>query len=70
MLTRYKIKRNIQQQYNIAIDELVIENDIAVTPPDLYGHFESNLNQLFDVVHPNGAGYQSIANLWKNALAP
>jgi len=59
----------IIQEYNAAIDELVAANGIPVTPPDFYIHFKNNPGQLdADGLHPNGAGYQSIANLWATAL--
>ena len=56
------------QQYNDAIVELVNENGIPVTPPDFYGWFQSNTGQLQDGIHPNSAGYQSMATLWSNVL--
>ena len=55
-------------EYNQVIDELVTVNTITVTPPDFYGWFQANQGQLADPLHPNGAGYQSMANLWRNAL--
>ena len=59
----------IIREYNAAIDELVAANGISVTPPDLYIHFKNHPGQLdADGLHPNGAGYQSIANLWATVL--
>lgn len=59
------------QEYNQVIDELVAENGIRVTPPDLYSYFEGTYTtEYFDNIHPNGAGYRAMANLWKEALAP
>ena len=56
------------RKYNVVIDELVAENLITVTPPDLYTFFEFNPGQLGDTLHPNGVGYQSIATEWFNVL--
>ena len=62
---RYSIASIIE--YNAAIDELVAENGITVTPPDFYTLFQ-NPGLLADGLHPNGAGYQSMADLWSSAL--
>ena len=56
------------QEYNAAIGELKVTNGIAVTPPDFYAWFQSHTSQLADGIHPNGTGYQSMANLWFNVL--
>jgi lysophospholipase L1-like esterase len=56
------------QQYNQAIDELVLENGIPVTPPDYYAWFQSHTSQLEEGIHPTGVGFQSMANMWFNAL--
>jgi lysophospholipase L1-like esterase len=56
------------REYNMVIDELVVANGITVTPPDFYTWFQSNPGQLPDTVHPNGTGYQSMADLWFNLL--
>lgn len=61
-------RNNRIKDYNIVIEELILKNDINIIPPDLYSHFENNKDQLIDTLHPNGQGYQSIANLWHNAL--
>jgi lysophospholipase L1-like esterase len=61
--------RNLSYQgYNQVIDELVAENNIGVVPPDFYGYFQNHQNEFFDDLHPNGIGYQSMGNLWFNAL--
>jgi lysophospholipase L1-like esterase len=54
--------------YNQVIDQLVGENNITVVPPDFYTWFQNHQDQLFDGDHPNGVGYQSMANLWQSAL--
>jgi lysophospholipase L1-like esterase len=54
--------------YNVVIDQLVGEHNIMVTPPDFYSHFKNNQSELFDDKHPNGFGYQSMADLWYDAL--
>jgi len=56
------------QEFNQVIGELVAANGITVAPPDLYGWFESHQDQLFDLLHPNGIGYQSMAQRWQIAL--
>ena len=56
------------QAYNQVIDELVAANHIGVIPPDFYCFFESNPAQMADDLHPNGTGYQAMANLWRDAL--
>ena len=53
------------QEYNRVIDELVTESGISVVPPDFYTYFEVNhLAEFADDQHPNGTGYQSMANEW------
>jgi lysophospholipase L1-like esterase/phosphodiesterase/alkaline phosphatase D-like protein len=56
------------QEYNAAIDELRSSNGISVVAPDYYTWFQSHTGQLSDGLHPNGTGYQSMANLWFNEL--
>jgi YD repeat-containing protein len=56
------------QEYNAVIDELVSVNGISVTPPDFYTYFKNHQDELADGLHPNGIGYQSMANLWDIAL--
>lgn len=55
-------------EYNAVVDELFLTNDILVTPPPFYSYFQSHTGELSDGVHPNGAGYQSMGNLWFDAL--
>jgi lysophospholipase L1-like esterase len=57
------------ENYNDVVDELIFDNDILVIPPDFYAHFQRNPSGLsFDGFHPNGVGYQSMADLWFTAL--
>jgi lysophospholipase L1-like esterase len=56
------------QDYNIVIEELVTANNLAVTPPDFYNYFKQHPSELADDKHPNGIGYQSMADLWFDAL--
>jgi lysophospholipase L1-like esterase len=66
---QYLARNTLYQGYNQAINELVAANNITVIPPDFYTWFQNNQNQLqSDGLHPNGIGYQSMANLWFNAL--
>jgi lysophospholipase L1-like esterase len=54
--------------YNQVIDELVVANTIDVVPPDLYCYFQSFPQDLSDGLHPDGSGYQAIADLWQDSL--
>ena len=56
------------REYNDVVDELVAENNIAVTPPDFYGYFLNHQDEIPDGIHPNKNGYKSMANLWFIAL--
>jgi lysophospholipase L1-like esterase len=52
------------------IDELVAANLIPVTPPDFHAWFATHYTTEYaDSLHPNGIGYQSMANLWLGVLA-
>ena len=55
-------------EYNAAIDELFITNNILVTPPPFYTYFQTHQGELADGIHPNGTGYQSMADLWFGVL--
>jgi peptidoglycan/xylan/chitin deacetylase (PgdA/CDA1 family)/lysophospholipase L1-like esterase len=55
-------------EYNAAIDELFLTNNILVTPPPFYAYFQTHPGELADGIHPNGTGYQSMADLWFGAL--
>jgi lysophospholipase L1-like esterase len=57
------------QEYNLAIEELVIENAINVVPPDFYTYFENNPGQIADDIHPNDTGYDAMADLWKDGIS-
>jgi lysophospholipase L1-like esterase len=56
------------REYNVVVDELVDENNIAVAPPDFYSYFQEHPDEIPDGVHPNRIGYESMANLWFIAL--
>jgi lysophospholipase L1-like esterase len=56
------------QEYNVVIDELVLTNNISVVPPDFYAYFQAHQGELADGLHPNGTGYQSMAELWFSVL--
>jgi lysophospholipase L1-like esterase len=56
------------QAYNVVIDELIFDNGIMVIPPDFYAHFDANRGELADGIHPNGVGYQSMADMWFTEL--
>ena len=59
---------NAIQEYNQVIDELVDSNHIGVVAPDFYCYFESHPEFLDDGLHPNGLGYQAMAQLWSDVL--
>lgn len=57
------------QQYNLVIDELVASNGLGYTPADFHTWFVANPSEFSaDGIHPTGAGYQSIARIWCEAL--
>ena len=56
------------REYNVVVDELVAANNIVVTPPDFYSHFQKHPEEIPDGLHPNRSGYESMANLWFIAL--
>jgi lysophospholipase L1-like esterase len=56
------------REYNLVIDELVIENGISAAPPDFYAWFHDHPDQLADELHPDGNGYRSMADLWFDTL--
>ena len=64
----YTGRNALIQQYNTVIDQLISENSISVAAPDFYTYFESHQSQYSDDLHPNGTGYQSMADLWSTAL--
>ena len=56
-------------EFNLVIDELVSENSLAITPPDFFDFFlQNNPSEYFDNIHPNGDGYDSMADLWADEL--
>jgi len=56
------------EKYNNVVDELAIYNGIDVVPPNLYCLYQTYPDQLSDGLHPNGVGYQSMAQWWLDAL--
>jgi lysophospholipase L1-like esterase len=56
------------REYNRVIQELVALNGIAIAPPDFYGYFSASPDETYDNLHPDGVGYQQMANLWLNVL--
>jgi lysophospholipase L1-like esterase len=61
-------RSNAIQAYNRVIDELVSENSITIVPPDFYTFFLNNQNMMSDNFHPDGVGYQNMAQMWADAL--
>ena len=70
-------------EYNKVIDELIMElnndadpnNNInedyegnSIIPPPFYEYFKQHPEQQGSGIHPNGVGYQAMADLWRNAL--
>jgi lysophospholipase L1-like esterase len=64
--------RNVKaRDFNEAIDELIAipSNNITITPPDFYTYFrDTYVDEYFDNLHPNGFGYRSMADLWRDSL--
>lgn len=62
----YATKNSLILDYNSVIDELTEDtaNNITTAPPDFYTYFKTHQDELFDELHPNGAGYNSMAKLW------
>ncbi len=64
--------RNIKiREFNEVNDELAFDslNNIDVVQPNFYTYYlENYINEYFDNLHPNGIGYRSMADLWRNAL--
>ncbi len=64
--------RNIKtREFNDVIDELISDplNNITTQSPDMYTYYRNNyLNEYIDNLHPNGIGYNSMADLWANVL--
>jgi lysophospholipase L1-like esterase len=59
----------VMQQYNMVIDELVAANAIPVVPPDFHTYFKTRTATHYsNTVEPNGIGYQSMAELWLQAI--
>ncbi|MEA3478198.1 MAG: GDSL-type esterase/lipase family protein, partial [Bacteroidota bacterium] len=61
----------IVKDYNIALRELkdYPGNNINVVPPDFYIYYLNNYQTEYaDWLHPNGAGYQSMADMWEQVL--
>ena len=57
------------QEYNTVIGQLITDNNfITYTAPDFHTYFKANPGEMADDLHPNGAGYQSMATLWCPAL--
>ena len=56
-------------EYNLVIDELIGDNSLAITPPDFFNYFLENFGTEYsDNIHPNGIGYDSMADLWAEEL--
>ena len=60
------------QEYNQAMEELALDplNGVPVLPPDFYGYFSSHTTEYANNFEMNGVGYQSMANIWRQALCP
>ena len=57
------------EEYNLVIDELLVLNAISVSP-DFYTYFiEHPEGMSADGFHPNGFGYQGMAELWFKEIA-
>ena len=69
------------REYNKVVEQLITEYNLEVAPghpltsPDFYSYFEKTLIdsdgkslEFSDCIHPNDAGYKSMAVQWKAAL--
>jgi lysophospholipase L1-like esterase len=56
------------QEYNQVIGELISANGLPTTTPDFYSYFRANPSLMADNLHPDGLGYQGMAELWSNTL--
>ena len=54
--------------YNAVIGELITENGFTYTAPDFHAFFTANPGEMADDLHPNGAGYNSMADGWCKRL--
>jgi lysophospholipase L1-like esterase len=64
-------RNEIVREYNEVIDELKSDpgNNINVEPPDFYTYYLNHYEQEYaNWLHPNGLGYRSMADLWRQAL--
>jgi len=56
-------------QFNLVVDELVLEQGITLASPDLFTFFSNNFGTEYsDNIHPNGVGYESMAEIWADVL--
>ncbi len=70
--------RNVTiREFNLVINELVSTNNITVLPPDFYTYFKETYGDTYsstkqdgyaDNLHPDGLGYNAIAEMWRDAL--
>ena len=77
VLAKVPFKRNTTQlqddtikEYNQVIQDLYTFHNLAVQPPDFYSYFSDpdNQDKFYDDTHPNGDGYNSIAEEWFTKL--
>jgi len=66
------------RQFNQAIDELIVNNNITVPAPDFYNRFRDLFGDSYsrtlqdgyaDNLHPDGMGYDRMAEIWKESLS-
>ena len=56
-------------EFNLVVGELETENNLSIVGPDFFDHFLQNIStEYFDNIHPNGVGYESMADLWADEL--
>ena len=65
------------RKFNVVIDELVAANNITIVPPDFYTYFKETYEDTYssteqdgyaDNLHPDGLGYNAMAEMWRDAL--
>ena len=61
------------REYNLVLNELQANpgNGIPFAPPDLYSYFRNRTATHYSTnTEPNGLGYQGMAQIWSQAIAP
>ena len=68
LLSPYDGGNALLLEYNQVVSELIQENGLGFAPPDFYCYFSGSPGQIIDRIHPGGAGYASMAGIWRNSI--